>query len=314
MDMGETVFNRKGVKELKRSINDLQNDRAVELAGGLAKQLDVLHSMDFFPSKEVEGLLLKQKQFEYDQIGKKINFPQGVIQFSPSSANKCERELYFKAKRGAKDDVVKLPFQKRWTRNSSQIHEATQRDLLYCEQLVPDRTFDVCRLANNGLPAWEKNIQKMKKFNVNGVEFLLFGMCDGLLKHRVDASVVGFEYKTKSTTYSAISYFKLKEPQADHKAQAVAYSLLYGVDEFVFCYETVAKPPWKTTAEETAKKPDIRTFYLKVTEEDRQALLSRFERVATQFYNNQIPAKEEDKCIFCQFKTLCKKVDEEGAE
>lgn len=307
--MSNTVFNRKGVKELKRVVDNAQNDRAQQLAGGLLKQLNALHSIDFYPTKEVEGLLLQQQQYEFDNIGKIPNFPPGLIQFSPSSANKCERELFFKAKRATKDEVLRLPLHRRWTRNSTKAHEATQRDLLYCEQLVPNRTFDVCRIGETGLPAWEQNIRKLKKFNVDGVEFLLFGMCDGLLKCRVDGSIVGFEYKTKSTTYSAISYFKLKEPQEDHKAQATAYSLLYGVDEFVFCYETLAKPPWKSTEEDLVKKPDIRTFYHKVTEEDKLELLSRFKRVATNFYNDQVPEGEKDKCIFCQYKTLCESME-----
>ncbi|GAA0121455.1 hypothetical protein UT300018_07710 [Clostridium faecium] len=76
------------------------------------------------------------------------------------------------------------------------------------------------------------------------------------------------------------------------KIQAVAYSILFGVDECILTYESVAKDGWNKGAE---AKVDLRTFYIKVTEADRLALLDRFSEIAKQFYNKQLPGKEE-KC------------------
>ena len=54
---------------------------------------------------------------------------------------------------------------------------------------------------------------------------------------------------------------------------------------------------------------DFRTFYIKITEEDRKELLDRLSRIAKQYYAKAIPAKE-DNCFFCQYKTACERVGE----
>ena len=56
---------------------------------------------------------------------------------------------------------------------------------------------------------------------------------------------------------------------------------------------------------------DLRTFYVKITEEDRQQLLDKLSEVAKQFYAEEVPAKE-DKCFFCQYKTACMEQEQEG--
>lgn len=299
------LFNRIGAERLKKRVIEQDSERGQRLAGALYNQMNDLHSVDFYPNYEIESLLLKQKEHDLEKMKNFERLPEGLISFSPSSASACARGLVFKANREEKDEVIRYPYQRRWTRNSSAVHEAVQRDLLYCEKVLKNPIFTVERLES-GLPAWEQNIKTAKVIEHNGVKFVLNGMCDGILNYTSDNSKVLFEFKTKSTTIGTVGTYKLKGVQEEHRIQAVAYSILFGVDEVVFMYESVVKDGWTKGAE---AKVDFRTFYIKITEEDRKELLDRLSEIAKQYYNNEIPAKE-DKCFFCVYKTVCERVGE----
>lgn len=297
------LFNRTGAERLKKRVIEQDSERGQRLAGALYNQMNDLHSVDFYPNYEIESLLLKQKEHDLDKMKNFERLPEGLISFSPSSASACGRGLVFKANKEEKDEVIRYPYQRRWTRNSSAVHEAVQRDLLYCEKVLKNPIFTVERLES-GLPAWEQNIKTAKVIEHNGVKFVLNGMCDGILNYTPDGSKVLFEFKTKSTTIGTVGTYKLKGVQEEHRIQAVAYSILFGVDEVVFMYESVAKDGWTKGAE---AKVDFRSFYIKITEEDRKELLDRLSRIAEQYYAKEIPAKE-DNCFFCQYKTACERV------
>lgn len=299
------LFNRTGAERLKKRVVEQDSERGQRLAGALYNQMNDLHSVDFYSSYEIESLLLKQKEHDLDKMKNFERLPEGLISFSPSSASACGRGLVFKANKEEKDEVIRYPYQRRWTRNSSAVHEAVQRDLLYCEKVLKNPIFMVERLES-GLPAWEQNIKTAKVIEHNGVKFVLNGMCDGILNYTPDGSRVLFEFKTKSTTIGTVGTYKLKGVQEEHRIQAVAYSILFGVDEVVFMYESVSKDGWTKGAE---AKVDFRTFYVKITEEDRKNLLDRLSEIAKQYYNNEIPAKE-DKCFFCVYKNACEMVGE----
>lgn len=303
--MTKTLFNRQGAERLKKRVIEGESERGNRLAGGLYNQFQELHTQDFFNDYEIESLLIKQKQHDLEMLNSYKTLPKDLIIFSPSSASACGRGLFFKANKEEKDEVQRYPFQRRWTRNSSAVHEAVQRDLLYSERILNNPRFKVARLEN-GLPAWEENIKTCKIIEHNGVKFALNGMCDGILEYQPDGSKVLFEFKTKSTTIGAVGTYKLKQPAEEHKIQAIAYSILFGVDEAIFTYESVAKDGWTKGAE---AKIDLRTFYIKITEEDRKNLLDRLSTIAKQFYNNEVPEKE-DKCFFCVYKNVCEKVGE----
>ena len=299
------LFNREGAERLRKRAVENESERGQRLAGALLYQFDALHSLDYFSDVEIETLLLKQKEHDLELLKNGVSLPSGLVRFSPSGVSKCERDLYFKAMKEQTDELVKYPYQKRWVRNASAVHEAVQRDLLYCEKhLTDDLMFTVKRLEN-GLPAWEDNIKRAKVIEYKGTTFVLYGMCDGLLEYKPDGTTIGFEFKTKSTTLGAVGTYKLKTPADDHKAQATAYALLFGVDEFIFVYESLAKDGWMKGPD---AKPDLRTFYHKVTEADKVELLEKLKRVADMYYSEVVPPKNESKCLFCQYKTACGKV------
>lgn len=305
--MEGTLYSRQGAERLKRRVTEGGSERGQRLAGALFHQLNKLHSVDFFPDYDLEHLLLQQKKFELEKIKHFDKLPDGLISFSPSGASACGRGLYFKGKKAQKDEIQKYPYQRRWTRNSSMVHEAVQRDLLYCEKILKNPVFKVHRLES-GLPAWEQNIKKHLIIEHKGVKFVLNGMCDGILEYQPeDGKLIGFEFKTKSTTIASVGTYKMKDVSPDHRLQCVAYSILFGIDEFIICYESVAKDGW-TKGEEA--RSDIRTFYVKVTEQDRQALLDKYAEIAKQYYEGKTPKKEQDKCFFCVYKNICQEVGE----
>lgn len=302
--MAESLFNRQGAERLKKRVVEGDSERGNRLAGALYNQFQALHTKDYYDNYEIESLLIEQKEKDLSLIKSYPKLPEGLIVFSPSSASACGRGLFFKANKEEKDEIQRYPYQRRWTRNSSAVHEAVQRDLLYSEKVLKNPMFVVERLES-GLPAWEQNIKKCIEIEHNGVKFALNGMCDGILNYTVDGSKVLFEFKTKSTTIGAVGTYKLKGVSEEHRIQAVAYSILFGVDEAIFTYESVAKDGWTKGAE---AKVDLRTFYIKITEEDRIELLDRLSEIAKQYYANKLPAKE-DKCFFCVYKTACERAE-----
>ncbi len=302
------LFSREAARQLTKEVKDEESKiRGQRMEEQLLNQFNALHRRDYFANKEVEELLLKQKVHDLETEDYFLENNIYDIYFSPSSAGKCARELYFKAKKVKRDVSEKFPYHKRWTGNASKVHERIQEDLLYCEKVLTpqDISFTVKRL-DSGLPAWERNIARFLEVEHNGVKFALYGMCDGILTYLRDNSDVLFEAKTKSTTIGTVGYYKMKGPQAEHLAQATAYSIMFGVNEVLFYYESLAKDGWTKGAE---AKPDVRVFHHQITEADRQALLDRFAEITTMFRNNIVPAKEEDKCLFCPFKEACAKYE-----
>lgn len=288
-------------KKLTKGVG-VEADRGTQLVNDLKGQFNMLHSMDFYPDLEIEQLLLKQKELELEYIKDRFYVPKDHIQFSPSSVDKCKRELFYKANRMRKDEQAMCPYQRRWTRNSTAVHEAVQRDLLYMEKLIPNPAFTVERMTEGkakGLPAWEKNIQAYKLFEHNGQKFYLYGMMDGVLNYK-DGSRIGFEFKTKSTKQDTVH--KMKSGSPSHIKQTVAYSLLFGIDEYLLTYESVAKDEWRAGV--TAFN-DIKPIYVKVTEKQKLALLDKLAEVTEMYGNGELPDKETSKCFFCPYKVHC---------
>lgn len=274
------------------------NKRGDELANAFLLHLNTINADSYFPIKQVAELRLKEMQHEIGKLGKYPDYPKNLPRFSPSSADKCDRELFYKAVRAEKDAKPSYPFQNRWTRNSTAVHEAVQTTLLDAEVRLKDPAFTVERMPN-GLPAWERNIEKWKVFTHHGVQFVLYGMMDGVLQYK-DGSRIGFEFKTKSNSVAQIK--ATKEPQQSHVMQCVAYSLLFDVNEFLITYESVAKDKWSTN--ENARD-DVKVFYVKVTEKQRQDLLNKFVRVAINLQDGEVSEPNYSKCLFCPFKSKC---------
>ncbi|MFS0841195.1 PD-(D/E)XK nuclease family protein [Paenibacillus sp. 1P03SA] len=301
------LVSKAGAERLRKEVQAqrfslVTSGREQDLREGIVAHFNALHSLSFWPDREIEQQLLDDEQKDVDALDGDIGLTEGVVMFSPSSASKCPRELFFKATKAKKDDITMFPYQKRWTRNSTAVHRAVQKDLLYAEKVLTNPLFTVER-TEDGRPAWERNIAHVVQFEHNGVRFQMYGMMDGILRYTPDGSRIGFEFKTKSTTIAAVGDFKMREPSQDHVTQCTAYSLLFGIDEYLITYESVAKDGWMKGADARA---DMKSFYIRVTDDDRNALLDKFAFVAENFYNGEIPDPDFSKCIFCPYKTRCK--------
>jgi hypothetical protein len=285
-------------EELNQEVTG-QKGRGEELTTAMLNHFDRFHSLSEIYDRDIEETLLIE---ELDNIKnpKQLNFERGLVTFSPSSASKCERELFYKANREEKDEQAMFPYQRRWVRNGSAVHAAVQKDLLLAEVHLKNPAFTVEKMPD-GSAAWEHNLKDVKQFEHGGVRFQIFGMMDGILRYK-DGSRIGFEFKTKSTTLGAIGNYKMKDAQDSHKQQAIAYSLLFGIDEFIFVYESLAKDGWTKGAE---AKPDMRAFYFKPTENQKIELLDKFARVTVKVQSDKLPLPEYDKCLFCPFKEKC---------
>lgn len=278
-----------------------QTGRAEELSEAMLDHLRRFHSLNEIYDKDVEEEILTE-ELNHIRNPRKLNFERGLVSFSPSSASKCERELYYKAKHEQKDEVQMFPYQRRWVRNGSAVHAAVQKDLLLAEVHLKNPAFTVEKMPD-GSAAWEHNLKNVKQVEHNGIRFQISGMMDGILHYMKDKSRIGFEFKTKSTTLGAIGHYKMKDAQEGHKEQAIAYSILFGINEFIFLYESLAKDGWMKGFE---AKPDMRAFYFQPTDDQKNQLLDKFARVAAKVKADDLPSQELDKCIFCPFKQKCK--------
>lgn len=287
--------------------------RGLEIQTAFINHLNAYSSLDEPRDKEIDMSILDDEMTNLKNP-KYINFKRGLVTFSPSSASKCERELFYKALRMPKDEQTFLPYQRRWMRNGTAIHAAVQKDLLYAEKYLEKPDFKVVRMkapaSVAGRPAWESNLKEVRHFEDLG--FQVFGMMDGVLEYMPDGSKVGFEFKTKSTTIAAVGDFKMKAPQSGHVEQCVAYSILFGLEEFILAYESIAKDGWNKGE---AAKSDIKAFGITITDAQRQALIDKFIRVAEYVNeykkdaNAPIPMADANKCIFCPYKSSCDKGD-----
>lgn len=299
-----TLFNRTGANDLRQSVANGQG-RGLELSEAIVEHFNEINSVSpLWDDKEIETLLLQQKEYEVSRIGKRPDYPKEFTRFTPSSADSCDRSLFFKDIRAERDEQEMLPFQKRWVENSTGVHEARQRNLLYAEKHLKKPRFTVERIKSdnplkNGLPAWEKPLESWKVIEHKGVTICVSGMMDGILNYK-DGSRIGFEFKTKSNSVAQIK--GLKAPAPTHTKQCIAYSILFGIDEFVITYESVAKDKWGTAE---LARDDMKAFYIKVTENQRQKLLDKWAGVAEAKENGEMPDGDNTKCMFCPFKNTC---------
>lgn len=273
--------------------------------------MNMINAKSYFPQHKTEEILMRQQQFQLMRLKKENRFstPKGLPVFRPSSASKSKRELYYRAMGYPRDEETTMPYNNRWTRNSTFIHDAVQRDLLYANELLDNPMFTV-QMMDKGeygmLPAWEQTVQNYKVIQHRGVEFVISGMMDGILTYNKTGESIGFEYKTRSN--DAWQVHNMKQPSPWHIAQCTAYSLLFETAEgepltdYLLTYEGVAKDKWQAGA--TALR-DVKAFHVKISERRRQNMLNRFADVVDAIEAEELPKPEPSRCFFCQYKSQC---------
>lgn len=281
-----SVINKDGAKKLQEEVIE-ENPLGPRYEQDLLSQFNQLHSQDIRNDIEIEELLLRDKQAELESLKSFPTYPRDLVRFNPSGASKTVMDLWLKAM-GYEEETELYPYHRRWTRNSTAVHGAVQRDLLYSEKYT-DRFFRVAR-TNGGLPAWEHNVLRWREITHKGQTFILNGMLDGVLKHEDTDTFVGFEYKTKSNTVAQVGHYLMKGPADYHVEQTVAYYLLTGIRDYLIVYEGLAKPRWKDMDE---AKPDIRAFHAYITDDMAKKVLDKWAYVTELVTNKELPPTKE---------------------
>jgi CRISPR/Cas system-associated exonuclease Cas4 (RecB family) len=309
------VTNKDKAKAIKKK-NDKQKELQLEVQSEVSrdfhKMLDDFHGLNVNDDYKLDVQILQERieQMTDGRSNLRGEWDESLPTFSPSGADDCERSLAFKLLEADEDETVMEPYQKRWVRNGSAVHEAMQRDLIYIEKYLPDAPFEVLR-TKEGKPAWERNTRTVKQFEHNGVRFQIYGMVDGMLWYKPRKKRIGYDFKTKSTTIATVGDYKLKVPQENNVAQMVAYSLLFDVDEYIIHYESLAKDSWSKGKE---ARNDMKVFHIKITPEMQNALLDKLAGIVKQLREYTLPAPDFSKCMFCKYKEVCSEVGKGAVE
>lgn len=232
--------------------------------------------------------------------------------FSPSSLGSDNRELYLKAKGARKDGFRKQPHQGRWQAIGTAIGDVIQRDLLFIERNYERITgnkprFKFVRNAD-GTPMFEDFAKTNKLVEHNGESFYLYGAPDGIMTYTTDEGAeirVGLEVKSKQGTPAKTSHYSMREADAKHAKQTVAYAEMFDCDYYVVLYVNAAKQSWNMTEEQYAKTPDIRAFCQRITPEMKAEVFEQPAYVTKCVRESTPPPLDLDRWTFNNFKTAC---------
>lgn len=234
--------------------------------------------------------------------------------FSPSSAGSSQRELYLKQIGAPKDVEKRSPIHKRWTAIGTATGDMIQRDILFVEKHFEQKTGKAPRFVfernTKGEPMFEEFAKKCVPVKHNGFDFYLYGTPDGIMHYTDDKGKVhriGLEIKSKQTTYSRTSDYSMKEPEAKHVKQTVAYSHMYRdpdtgqpLDYYLILYVNLSKKGWFATFDEA---PDLKCFGVQTTEADRAKLFDYLTGVLDSVQRKELPPFDIDSWTFNNFKT-----------
>src|SRR5690606_41372469 len=85
------------------------------------------------------------------------------------------------------------------------------------------------------LPAWDRFAETLVRIDYGGHTIALKGQPDGILRYK-DGTRVGLEIKSKQTTAAKTGSYAMSGPEEKHLKQVVAYSLMYGLDDYLIVY------------------------------------------------------------------------------
>ena len=232
--------------------------------------------------------------------------------FSPSAANSCQRELYYKSIRAEKDADRKPPFQGRWQDIGTRVGDMIQRTVLAMERNLSEKGSFPSRFrferTRKGQPMFEEFSKKNKKVEHKGWSFYLFGATDGVMEyaHPETGEIirVGLEIKTKQTSAARTSLYSLKEPDVKHVKQCVSYAEMFDLDYFIVLYVNTAHKGWEYPEGEYEKSPDIRAFGIEITPEDKEEVFDYFVEVLEAVNDMEPPALDPEKWTFNNFKKI----------
>lgn len=234
------------------------------------------------------------------------NAPDGTPRptFSPSGAEKSDRELYEKAIHGRKGADPQTPTanQRDWTGTGSQIGAYIQREIMLIERHYEKLTgkkpkFRFERTERNE-PSFEHFVKKIHEVEYNGEKFGLNGLPDGILIYTADDGNeyrVGLEVKSFQKSY--VEFKKVSEPKPSHVLQTHCYSEMYNLDYCIVLLHLTYGVDWKKEINRN------KTFGLEITQSDRDSILEKFANVTKAVRTKQPPKVDMSKWEYCDYKT-----------
>lgn len=230
--------------------------------------------------------------------------------FSPSSAGSDFRELYFKGRGYKAERNGQQPHQGRWTRIGTSIGDIIQRDMLFIEKhgeavLGYEPRFKFVR-DQYGRPMFEEFAKKNHPVEHNGVDFNISGSPDGVMIYTDDDGNkirIGLEIKSKQTTPAKTSRFSMREAEAKHVEQCMAYAEMYDCHFYLIVYVNTSHKTWNIAEEEFEKSPDLRVFGVECTREKKEKLLDKFAWIQDCINRGIMPPTDLASWTFNNFKT-----------
>lgn len=258
--------------------------KAQEMADLFASQLSHFQSLGL---EEPEEMMIYWHKSFYEVLSQGDYAKQPEKFIRPSMVGSDKQALWYQL-RGDKSDEdllyghpVKPAFQQRWQAIGTVVGDMLQRQVLSAEYNVIKHPFEFDfaferkffqseELEDVYHPMFEEFARKTW---YTGKGTPICGTCDGILNYgyssRGDLTRIGFEVKSKQTSYASTGDYSMKAPDPKHVKQIKTYALMYGLDYYFIVYQNCAKKSWNMSREEQLKYPDMRVFGVYISPEEK---------------------------------------------
>lgn len=254
--------------------------KAQEMADLFASQLSHFQSLGL---EEPEEMMIYWHKSFYEVLSQGDYAKQPDKFIRPSMVGSDRQALWYQL-RGNKSDEdllyghpVKPAYQQRWQAIGTVVGDMLQRQVLSAEYNVIKHPFKfdfAFERKSNGHPMFEEFARKTWQTEKGSP---ICGTCDGILlydpprvtRDYVEPTRIGFEVKSKQTSYASTGDYSMKAPDPKHVKQIKTYALMYGLDYYCIVYQNCAKKSWNMSREEQLKYPDMRVFGVYISPEEK---------------------------------------------
>ena len=244
-------------------------------------------------SESFETAFLKEYEAAVTKYEEANAQPVPTEYYRPSSMYGCERMLYFQRVGAEKDaesekDIKIMEICHSGTDRHLRIQKLIESipgvNTLDLEEVVKEAQ---ARGINTEFVGWNEDHTEGRCKNS---DLSIYFQPDGVLNFMGKDIIL--EIKTEST----YKHSKRFEPEMNHKYQATCYGMGLGIDYILFFYED---------RNFCGKK----AYLWKITEEMKETVISKIQRVNKAVELRDPPERDEDKCTYCNYKGACKLVD-----
>lgn len=249
-----------------------------------------------------------------------------VDMFSPSSMNKCEREIYYRIHATKPDPDLRPPSLagriNSILQNGNDRHERLQERLAALKEEghdiewvdvaeyvkerpqlgtveIPPILSDFAKDPENPTEKELEKLERKQKEYKEGYETKLFNeqisarfLCDGVVK--IDGKFYIIEIKTMNMRKWGKAQ-KTSAPLDEHLEQAACYSITLNINDIIYIYEN-------------RDSLDLLLFSHKVTEYQKEQVINKIKRVQEYKKLQKLPPQTLDvktKCTYCDYKIRC---------